>query len=171
MKNILNTLMVVCTFIFISSNLLAQEQKPTSPAEKVNGKINDANITISYGSPAVKGRKIWGGLEPYGQVWRAGANEATNFETDKDIQVEGQVLPAGKYAFFLIPEENGTWTAIFNKEHEQWGAFNYDQSKDQLRVQVKTKPLDVPQERLIYKIGNKGFELNWDKIAVPISVE
>ncbi|WPO84108.1 DUF2911 domain-containing protein [Chryseobacterium sp. JJR-5R] len=121
------------------------------------GKIKDANITIAYSSPSVKGRTIWGGLEAYGKVWRAGANEATTFETDKDLTVQGKKLPAGKYSFFLIPKESGTWTAIFNKEPKQWGVYKYAPSKDALRVDVKTKALPATQEALVYKINKKRF--------------
>lgn len=157
--------------ICISGNALAQEtEKQASPPKTVTGKIKDATITISYSSPSVKGRKIWGGLEPYGKVWRAGANEATTFETNKDLIVQGKTLPSGKYSFFLIPKENGTWTAIFNKESKQWGAYDYKEEKDQLRVDVKTKELRATQEMLVYKIDNASFTIDWDKISVPVSV-
>ncbi len=171
MKKIVSKLMVMCAVFLISGTVMAQDAAKASPAETVSGKINGATITIKYSSPSVKGRTIWGDLEPYGKVWRAGANEATTFETDKDILVEGKSLPAGKYSFFLIPEKSGTWTAIFNKEPNQWGAFKYEESKDQLRVNVKTKPLTTNQERLVYKINQNGFELDWDKISVPISIK
>jgi hypothetical protein len=173
MKTIVIKVMVLCAVFLFSETAIAQDTpKPKdSPAEIVSGKINDATLTINYSSPSVKGRKIWGELEPYGKVWRAGANEATTFETDKTIQVEGKSLPAGKYSFFLIPEENGIWTAIFNKEPNQWGAFKYEESKDQLRVPVKTNPLKTNQERLVYKINKNGVELNWDGISVPISIK
>ncbi|WP_199121307.1 DUF2911 domain-containing protein [Pedobacter sp. ASV28] len=153
-------------------NVMAQEAKPkASPAATVTGNVNGANITINYSSPAVKGRKIWGGLEAYDKVWRAGANDATTFETDKDIKVEGKTLPAGKYSFFLIPRENGKWTAIFNKEAKQWGAFKYEEAKDQLRVEVKTKTLPETQERLVYNLHKNGFSLDWDKISVPVTIK
>lgn len=171
MKKMVKKLTVVCAVLLIFGTAMAQEAPKASPSETVSGKINDATITINYSSPSVKGRKIWGELEPYGQVWRAGANEATTFETDKAIQVEGETLPAGKYSFFLIPEENGTWTAIFNKEPNQWGAFKYEESKDQLRVKVKTKALAANQEKLVYKINKDGFELDWANISVPISIK
>lgn len=171
MKKMVKKLTVLCAVFLFTGAAMAQEAKKASPAESVSGKINAATITINYSSPSVKGRKIWGELEPYGQVWRAGANEATTFETDKAIQVEGKTLPAGKYSFFLIPEENGIWTAIFNKEPNQWGAFKYEESKDQLRVKVKTKALPANQERLVYKINKDGFELDWAKTSVPVSIK
>lgn len=169
------TIKSIATILFvatISVSAFAQEKKaPASPAATATGKIGVATITINYSSPAVKGRTIWGGLEKYDVVWRAGANDATTFETDKDIKVEGKTLPAGKYSFFLIPKESGTWTAIFNKEPKQWGAFKYDVTKDQLRVDVKVKALKETQERLVYKIDKKGFALEWDKVSVPVAVK
>lgn len=156
----------------VSFSAVAQEAKVVaSPATTATGKIKDATITINYGSPAVKGRTIWGGLEKYDVVWRAGANDATTFETTKDLKVEGKDLPAGKYSFFLLPRESGTWTAIFNKEPKQWGAFKYEEAKDQLRVDVKVKPLKDTQERLVYKINDKGFVLEWDKVSIPVSIK
>jgi len=157
---------------FVSFGAAAQEAKPKpSPAATATGKVNGATITINYSSPAVKGRKIWGGLEAYDKVWRAGANDATTFETDKDIKVEGKSLPAGKYSFFLIPKESGTWTAIFNKEPKQWGAYKYEEAKDALRVEVKVKPLKETQERLVYNVNSKGFSLDWDKVSVPVAIK
>lgn len=171
MKAILKTT-IVLFMLSISANLMAQEAKPkASPAATATGKIKDATITINYSSPAVKDRKIWGGLEPYDKVWRAGANDATTFETDKDITVQGKKLPAGKYSFFLIPRESGTWTAIFNSEPKQWGAFKYEEAKDVLRADVKVKALKAKQERLTYEIGKSGFTLNWDQVSVPVTIK
>ncbi|MDN5284000.1 MAG: hypothetical protein JWR38_274 [Mucilaginibacter sp.] len=165
-------LMLLFITIVASIPAFAQSAKPrVSPAQTVSGKIKDATITINYSSPSVKGRKIWGELVPYDKVWRAGANEATTFETDKDIKIEGELLPAGKYGFFLIPKENGAWTAVFNKEPNQWGAFKYEESKDQLRVAVKPKSGKDAEEKLVYKITPKGFSLAWDRLVVPISVK
>jgi hypothetical protein len=172
MKSAIKSITVFLFATVVSASAMAQDAKPkASPAATATGKVGGANITINYSSPAVKGRKIWGGLEAYDKVWRAGANEATTFETDKDLKVEGKSLPAGKYSFFLIPKESGTWTAIFNKEPKQWGAMKYDQSKDALRVDVKVKPLADPQERLTYYITGSGFTLNWDKVSVPVAIK
>ena len=109
---------VVCTTLFgvlFSAAVIAQDRP--SPAATATGEINGAAITINYSSPGVKGRVIWGGLVPFDKVWRAGANEATTFETSKDIKVEGKNLPAGKYGFFAIPGQT-EWTIIFNKVPE-----------------------------------------------------
>ena len=147
----------------------AQTKPVESPRDSVSAKVNGATISINYGSPSVKGRKVFGELEKYGKVWRAGANEATVFTTDKDITVEGKKLPAGTYGFFAIPTET-TWTIIFNKVAKQWGAYKYDEAQDALRVTV-TPVKSAPNERLVYKINSKGFSLNWDKLSVPVKVK
>lgn len=163
---------MVVAAMTISVNAFAQEtKKPASPPMTATGKVKDANITIAYSSPSVKDRKIWGDLVAYDKAWRAGANEATTFETSKDITVQGKKLPAGKYSFFLVPKESGTWTAVFNKEPKQWGAYKYEESKDALRVDVKTKALQTKQEALVYKINSNGFTMDWDKISVPVEIK
>jgi len=168
----IKSIALLFTAVTISVSAMAQEAQPKpSPAASATGKVKNATITINYSSPAVKGRKIWGSLEAWDKVWRAGANEATTFETDKDIVVEGKALAAGKYSFFLIPKESGIWTAIFNKEPKQWGAYKYEDSKDALRVEVKTKTLKATQERLVYKITKSGFSLDWDKVSVPVMIK
>ncbi len=161
----------VCAFL-ISSIAIAQETaKPIpSPRDSTSGTVAGAHIKIWYGSPSVKGRKVFGGLEPWGKVYRAGANEATTFTTDKDIKVEGNTLPAGTYAFFVIPMETRQWTVIFNKTAKQWGAFNYDQSKDQLRVMVTPQTTKM-EERLVYRISEKGFSMDWDTTSIPVSIK
>lgn len=163
------TLAVFVCAILVSTMVMAQE-KPASPHKGVKGTVAGATITIRYGSPYVKGRKIWGDLVPYSKVYRAGADSATTFTTDKDIKVAGKLLPAGKYAFFVIPVEKGNWTVIFNKTAEQWGAFKYDQAQDQLRIMVMPKPSKMT-ESLTYVITKNGFSMNWDKVSVPVSIK
>ena len=144
-----------------------------SPPATATGKVSGATITINYGSPSVKGRQVWdpnGSLAPYGKVWRAGANEATTFETDKDIKVEGKTLPAGKYGFFTIPGQN-EWTVIFNKVANQWGAFKYDQAQDALRVMAKPAKSGKMNERLVYDVTNKGVVLKWENVELPIAIQ
>ena len=170
----MKTAFIMLIAIIVSFSVSAQNKKPRiSPPDTVTGMIGKANITIAYSSPSVKNREIWGALVKYDSVWRAGANEATTFETDKDVKVESQLLPAGKYAFFVIPKKEGKWIAIFNKVAKQWGAFKYDATQDQLRVNVKPGPLmqSHPQEMLKYHIGKKGFSLNWENLSLPVSIK
>ena len=155
-KNSISTLLL----LFLATAFSFAQEK-ASPAKVAEGTAGGSKITINYSSPAVKGRMIWGDLVPLGQVWRAGANEATTFTTTKDILVEGQKLPAGTYSFFIIPNE-GTSTMIFNKVAKQWGAFNYDSKEDQLRVNVPSQQTSSMEERLVYEVKPDKFEIRWE---------
>lgn len=147
------------------------KSKRPSPPASVSKKIGDATITINYGQPSVKGRKIWGELVPYNQVWRTGANEATTFETTKDIWVEGKKLPAGKYGFFTLPNEKA-WAIIFNKVPNQWGAFKYDEKQDFLRVSAKPKKSPAFNEKLVYTIDAKGkVSIAWENLLVAFTIK
>jgi hypothetical protein len=146
------------------------KEKP-SPAATATGKIGSTDVTVNYSSPGVKGRKIFGGLETYGKVWRAGANEATTVEFSKDVKVEGKPLPAGKYGFFVIPVESGQWTAIFNKVPNQWGAFKYDEKQDALRVMVTPRKSASVTERLVYEVKSPGLVLRWENIELPVAIK
>lgn len=134
----------------------------------------DTDITIVYSRPGVKGRKIWGGLVPYNEVWRAGANENTTFEVSKDVLVNGQKLPAGKYGLHMIPGEK-EWTVIFSKNNSAWGSFSYKKEEDALRVIAM--PKEAPhQEWLMYGFENLGGTkatgyLWWEKLKVLIELE
>ncbi|OGX85362.1 hypothetical protein BEN47_15040 [Hymenobacter lapidarius] len=145
-------------------------QTKPSPAATASGKIGSADVTVNYSSPAVKGRTIFGGLEPYDKVWRAGANEATTVEFSKPVLVEGKALPAGKYSFFVIPTAAKQWTVIFNKEPNQWGAYKYDQKLDALRVMVTPREASTLTERLVYEVTPKGLVLRWENMEVPVTV-
>ena len=146
-----------------------------SPKMTATGKIGEANVTITYGSPSVRGRKIWGELVPYDKVWRAGANEATQIETDKDLVVEGKKLPAGKYSLYTIPGEK-QWQIIVNSQTGQWGIERTGETtrnpeKDVIVVTVKPRQSSVMQESLVYKINNDGFVLTWENLEVPVSIK
>ncbi|MEP6711641.1 MAG: DUF2911 domain-containing protein [Ferruginibacter sp.] len=136
--------------------------KRPSPPAKVSEKINSgATISIDYSQPSVKGRAIGKDLEPMdGQVWRTGANEATVFETDKDITVNGAKLPAGKYAFFTIFNGEDV-TLIFNKTAAQWGAFKYKEADDQLRVNAKASAEASSMEKMTFTISDAGMVSLW----------
>lgn len=163
--------------ILVTSVMYAQmdKSKPASPPETATGTISGSAITINYSSPAVKGRKIWGGLVPYDQVWRLGANKATTFETSKDITVEGKKLPAGTYSLYAIPGEK-EWTFIFNSKTGQWGIKNdgsttEDPANDVLRVTVKSEKSASFNERMKFEVGKKGFSLLWENLKVPVSAK
>ncbi len=167
----------VLACLLLSSTLLsAQADKAArpSPPATAKGVVGSATLTIDYSSPSVKGRKIFGGLLPYGTVWRAGANEATLFQTDKDIKVEGKSLPAGKYSLFATPGET-EWTIIFNSETGQWGDkkngdANLDPAKNVLTVKVKPVKSAL-NEKLVYAVTGSGFVLRWENLEVPVGIK
>ena len=151
-------------------NFMNAQAKPASSKEVATGKINGADITINYSSPSVKAREIWGGLVPFNEVWRAGANEATTFETTKDIMVEGSKLPAGKYSFFVIPSAKEC-IIILNKEAKQWGSGKYNVKEDQLRVKVKPQVAKSSTEKLVYTIAKNKLTLSWEKWNIPVMIK
>lgn len=158
-------------FIAVAMSTFANAQKKVeSPAQTVSGKVNEATVTIKYGSPSVKGREIWGGLVPFDKVWRAGANDATTFSTDKEIVVEGSKLPAGDYTFFVIPSKTEV-TLVFNKVKSQWGAYKYDEKQDQLRVKVTPQVASSNTEMLTYKIENNQVVLSWSNWNIPVNLK
>ena len=140
-----------------------------SPRKETTGNVNGVNVTIDYGSPSVKGRKIWGELEKYGKVWRAGANATTSIAIDKDVKIQGESLSAGKYAFFIIPDEN-KWTIIFNRDWDEWGAYNYDSSQDVLRLEVLPDWNKETSERLVYSISENGLTLSWERVRITLDI-
>ncbi len=150
-----------------------------SPKASITETIGITDVTISYSRPGVKGRKIWGDLVPYNKVWRAGANEATEIIFSGDVLINGKKLRAGSYGFFVIPREKN-WTIIFNKVADQWGAFEYNESEDALRLNVTPQTsnfhewLDYTLENMVVNQHGKNSAvvcLNWDKIKVPFTVE
>lgn len=145
----------------------------------------DTAVTIEYSRPGVKGRKIWGGLVPFGLApgnadsgnkpfpWRAGANENTTIEFNRDLLIEGKPLPAGKYGIHMIPSEKD-WIIIISKDNSAWGSFTYDPAKDALRVTVT--PLKAPfQEWLVYGFDDLAGTsatvfLHWEQLKIPFKI-
>jgi hypothetical protein len=161
--------------VLLSTSAWAQATRP-SPAETATGTVNGATITINYSSPAVKGRQIWGVLVPYDKFWRAGANEATIFTTSKDIKFGGVLVHAGSYSLFAKPGEQ-QWTIILNSQtgqpgiKEPSGEANFDPTKNVASVQITPHKSDSMNERLVYVISGKGFELRWENLAVPVRLK
>jgi DUF2911 family protein len=136
-------------------------------------RVGITDITVNYSRPLVNGRKIWGNLVPYGQVWRAGANENTTVKFPDPVTIEGQSLPAGTYGLHMIPTEND-WTVIFSKAYTSWGSFTYKQEEDALRVTVKPQATDM-HEALTYDFDDVKpdaavLTMRWEKIAVPVHI-
>ncbi len=140
----------------------------------VTQRIGITDITVNYHRPLANGRQIWGKVVPYGQVWRAGANENTTITFSDPVTVEGQALDKGTYGLHMIPGEN-QWTVIFSKNSTSWGAFTYKQDEDALRVTVKPQAAEV-HDALTYdfddvKADSTVVTMRWEKVAVPFKVE
>ena len=145
-----------------------------SPNASVSQTIGVTEVTLSYSRPGAKGRKVWGELVPYGQLWRTGANEATTISVSKDVLIEGQKLAAGTYALFTLPTEN-EWTVVFNKNAKLWGTRDYDAAQDALRIKVKPQPADH-EEWMSFRFtdltdSSATLVLRWEKLAVPLKLQ
>lgn len=167
---------IIVAALAVSAQASAQQldlPKP-SPAAKFSQTVGLTDISIEYSSPAVRGRPIWGALVPYGQVWRAGANEATKVTFAKDVKIGETAVPAGSYAFFVIPNEGKPWTLILNKDYGQWGSMAYKQELDVVRVDVQPEAI-APRERLAILVTDftndeAKISLEWEKVRVSMPV-
>ena len=169
MKLKIFALSVLASFAFSSNAQHGDKEKRQSPPAIMEHRFGDSKVVIKYSQPSTKGRDIYGGLVPYGEVWRTGANEATKFITDT-ISIEGQIVPAGTYAFFTIPGEE-EWTIILNSEANQWGAYKYDESKDVLRFTVKPTTLKMQETMTFRVVDNKTIVLDWEETRIPINID
>lgn len=168
---------VIAAIVAFIGFMQLKKTKSFSPEDEVIFTRGDLRIKVFYNRPSKKGRVIFGGLVPYNQVWRTGANEATTFETNKDLQIEGQTLKAGKYSLWTIPRET-TWTIIFNSEYGQWGLnskgeANRNPERDVLKVDVHAVQQDQEFEQFTIAFDKTGEDgemvLFWDTtlVAVP----
>jgi hypothetical protein len=172
MKYLLSlSMMSLLLFFSVSSNAQGDKSKRPSPPAFVKQKVGNTEISIDYSQPSVKGRTIGQDLEPKpGQVWRTGANEATVFEISNDVKVEGMGLLKGKYALFTI-NDGDDWTIIFNKTWKQWGAFDYKEADDALRIKVKGSKAEPFSEKMTFTIDEKGkVTLLWGDKKVEFNV-
>jgi hypothetical protein len=171
-------LLFLFTLILAGTSTLQAQQLDlplSSPKATVSQTIGLSDIAVTYHTPSVKGREIWGKLVPFGKVWRTGANEATTITFNDDVIVQGEKLAAGTYSLFTIPETHDNWTIIFNSDPKQWGAFEYKPDKDVLRVPVQAIAADF-HETLFFSFTNiqrsSGvLNINWEKIRIPIRIE
>ncbi|WP_153801120.1 DUF2911 domain-containing protein [Foetidibacter luteolus] len=170
-------IMAIASIAITSFQACAQDDKskrPSPPAKATGTTAGGASVSIDYSQPSVKGRTIGKDLEPKkGEIWRAGANEATVFETSKDVKIQGQPLPAGKYALFTLINPDDTWTIIFNKTWKTWGAYDYEKNKgaDALKVTVTPKKAASFAEKLNYTINSGLVSLHWGDYQVEFTVE
>ncbi|MEP0548185.1 MAG: DUF2911 domain-containing protein [Rhodothermales bacterium] len=156
-----------------SAQQRGNDEARTSPNASVSQTIGTTVATVGYSRPSVRDREIFGDLVPYDAVWRTGANEATTITFSGDVTVEGQPLSAGTYGLFTIPGED-EWTVIFNEMSEQWGAGDYDMSRDALRVTVEASEAD-DTEMMTFSFEEVGesmgkLVLRWDETAVALTI-
>ncbi len=176
-KLLVPTLLVIEALLMLGSHGQAQSfvldlPRPSQHAV-VTQRVGITDVTINYHRPVVNKRKIWGGVVPYGQVWRAGANENTTIQFTDPVTIEGKPLPKGSYGLHMIPGEN-EWTVIFSRNSTSWGSFTYDQAEDALRVTVKPQTAEF-HEALTYDFDDVTPDsfvvtLRWEKVAVPFKV-
>ena len=167
-KKFLAPLVVALT---ITGTLLAQDksQRPSPPA-KAEATIAGKKVTIDYSSPRMRGRKIFGDLVPYGQVWRAGANEATTLKTDGNLVIGGTRVPAGGYTVFTLPSATG-WKLIINRQTGQWGT-DYDKTKDFARIDMKTSPTSAPVENFTISFDkDNNLVMEWENTRASVDVK
>ena len=194
------SLFAVLFMLWFAVSAFAQIDTPRpSPKASVMQRIGVTDVTITYSRPGVKGRQIWGDplpgqtakgeatldnqnerpkgapIVPYGHVWRVGANEATMFVVTDDVLINGQKLPAGTYSLHAIPTKD-EWTIVFNSTAKQWGSFDYDATKDTLRVKVKPQSLSQSEEWLTYTMDPAGDDsaqvnIRWEKVSVPFTIK
>lgn len=161
--------LLVALMALTSVFAFAQDKKATSAPAKAEGKSGAASITIDYHQPSARGRKIMGGLVPFGEVWRTGANKSTSITVSAPVKIEGQDLAAGTYALFTIPGEN-EWTIIINKSIE-WGSYSYKQADDVLRVKVKPSKTDSFVETFTIAVVDNKVVLKWENTQVAFQVK
>jgi len=171
------SLLAIAAISFNSFTAAAQakddkSKRPSPPAEATATLTSGGVITINYNQPSVKGRTIGKDLEPMkGKVWRTGANEATTFTTDKAITINGGTLPAGKYALFSIADDT-EWIIIFSKTANQWGAYDYNEKDDALRVKGKVSKAEPFAEKLTFDVNKDGVvTLLWGDKQVAFTIQ
>ena len=187
MKN-LNTTLLIATLTLAAMPLMAQQKRVAStggvsPHETTSAVIDGDRVTIVYGRPFTKDpksgepRKIWGGLVPYGKVWRTGSDEATLLITQKPISFGETTVPAGVYTLFTLPNEDGTAKLIISKQVGQWGT-QYDESQDFARVDMKKEALDSPKDQFAMSVGKNPsgggvIKLMWEdtEYSAPFTVK
>lgn len=172
------TIAGLAVILFAGFKFMQSQTKKHSPEAIVDYSKDGKNISVFYCRPSKKDREIFGGLIPYGKVWRTGANEATTFTTNKDLVIDGKKLPQGKYTLWTIPEKD-QWTVIWNKKEYGWGVqMNGEAARepeaDELQVTVPVEALENPVEQLTISITetpSTALELMWDKAKVSIPIQ
>jgi hypothetical protein len=165
MKSMLICATLLTSIVGLALGQATEPRKPLSPPADTSLTLGKT-LSIKYSAPSMRGRKIFGGLVPYGKVWRAGANAATALHTEADLDLNGLAIPKGDYTLFILPEEN-QWTLIVNKQTGQWG-LSYDQTKDLGRIKLDLSQTATPLETFKIKLSSSGansgkLEFAWEK--------
>ena len=163
-------LFIFCA-ILTSSNMSAQIVAPQpSPASTVNQVVGLSNVTLPYSRPAMRGRNIFGGLVPFGEVWRTGANEATEIKFFQDMTFGGKTVKAGEYSLFTIPGEK-EWTIILNTDINVWGAYSYKEANDVIRISAPVSSGESLEAFSIAFSNDGTMHLGWGtvRVAVPFT--
>ncbi len=175
-------LLLLAALIAVTATPLLAQQKRLSPHETISAVIDGSRVTITYGRPYTKNprsgevRKIWGGLVPYGKVWRTGADEATVLITQKPLVLGETTIPAGCYSLYTLPEADGSAKLIINKQIGQWG-MQYNETQDLARVDLKKQSLDTPVDQFTMAVSKDGsggvIKLSWENIeySLPFTVQ
>jgi hypothetical protein len=170
------TLLSICLTFGVLAVCSAQtpfKSPEPSPRATVSQTIGISEVSVTYHRPGIKGREVWGKLVPYGEVWRAGANENTTISITHQVSIEGKILPAGTYGLHMIPAKD-SWTVIFSKNSTSWGSYFYKEAEDALRITVKPQATGQT-EWLQYAFSDLTetgavLSLSWEKIRIPISL-
>ena len=168
-------ILVAITIAALTAIMVAQGNKPASPPGEATLKFDDGKtVTIQYSRPSMRGRKIFGGLVPYDEVWRTGANAATSLKTDVGLTIGGANVPAGSYTLYSLPGAN-SWKLIINKQTGQWGT-DYDKAQDLARVDMKVGQLPSALEQFTISFDKTGgdsatLKLEWDNTVASVDVK
>ena len=174
MRNKTLALAVSLLCLVVAAAAQQDKSKRPSPPAKAEVSLKGKSITIDYSRPFAKGRKIVGGIVPFNQVWRTGANEATTFTTPIDLTIGDAKVPAGTYTLYSLPSESG-WKLIINKQTGQWGT-EYDQKQDLARVDMKVSKTAQPVEQFTISFEKKGDDaatlvLQWENTSASVAVK
>jgi hypothetical protein len=182
----MRTFFSLCTLILLSAGFACSQDgaemkkqspdatKRPSPAAHAEFQFGDGKtVVVDYSSPRAKGRKIYGGLVPYGQVWRAGANEATTLVSNTDLTVGGKTIPAGSYTIFVIPNQD-KWTLIINKKTGEWGVPYPGEASELARVDMKVSTLPAPAENFVIAFDKNGngcaLRMDWETTRASVDI-
>jgi Protein of unknown function (DUF2911) len=164
---------LVLALCVLSSAQQDKSKRPSPPAQAQCKFSDGKTITVDYSSPRMKGRKIFGGLVPYGEVWRTGANDATTFVTTANVSIEGKDVPAGSYTIFTVPEQD-KWTLIVNKQTGEWGVPYKYEANELARVPMQASKTSSPVENFTISFNQSGsactLQMSWENTQASVQV-